>query len=189
MVNWVISVFSKLIAPIGCSYTRVMSDGEQSALRNIAPSGCVIVTRRKWELANLFIPGHYKHAAVILPNFTVLEMTVRFGLVIRPLFELLRESSEYCILRPNFASMEMVVENAEDVYTTVSREYDHMHLYSNDFYDCGELIAVIFHKALGVFSPYKLEERILPSRFVDHKLFDTVAIYDVRRENELQDDI
>lgn len=60
-----------------------------------------ILSRRKYELNNLFIPGQWTHSAIITGKFYCLEATEN-GVDIKNLLEFITEKDEICVLRPEF---------------------------------------------------------------------------------------
>jgi uncharacterized protein YycO len=92
---------------------------EAPALR----TGDVIVTRTRWRLTNLLIPGYFKHAAMYVGGDLIVEAVwpdVRYDKVEK----LLGSSHKYAVLRPKQFSYMDRHRAAERAESFVGRPYD-----------------------------------------------------------------
>lgn len=119
------------------------SDLNLDSLRRVARPGMIVLSRREFQIATLFIDGYWTHTAMIMPEEKVIEATPD-GVVLNELKEFFGKTDDFVILRPKFCGhreMESAcMHAAEIVGSPYSFDFNNS---DNSFY-CSELVLKVY---------------------------------------------
>lgn len=98
----------------------------QAAKAELCRPGLVLVSRKRLELTNLFIPGHYKHAAIVSPVTGVVVEAVGIGVTDTTLDDFLADKDEVLALEPLFCDHPThMAEAAKWAYDQIGSSYNY----------------------------------------------------------------
>jgi len=163
------SILLKIAYPITTTIGKIQfpksmlrSSFYYTTLNEITP-GDVFVTRSEWNLANLFIPGFWGHAAIYVglndkgePG--VIE-AIGEGVTRTDLFHFLSRKDDACLLRPLFATTMQRKKAAAIAETLEHKKYDWEFRSGNDAFYCSEIIGYCYNQVLKV-NPFELRETL-----------------------------
>jgi len=129
-----------------------------SVIKNFIDVGFIILSRKRWQLTNLFIPGHWKHAAICCVDTNYVVEAVGDGVKKTGFSDFLSKSSEFIILRPLFCDEHERKLAALWAERQVGKPYDYGFGSCNTELYCIELIAHAYSFARG---GYAVHSRLL----------------------------
>lgn len=169
--------------PILGLYKRTVKEWEKRYFSRKCPNGAVILTYNPTSWGNIFIRGHWKHAAIFIDckfHEATTHGTKRTGII-----EFLETKKDYKVLFPNFltdrgGSMTLFLNYIREK-TRESIEYDwFFHLGKKKLY-CSELVYLGFKAATGDRNPYKNFGRIISPTELDNGVMIDIATVKVKR--------
>lgn len=189
---------SKLLSKchISPSYRYVKADDYHAATELILP-GDVLLSTMRGELTNLFIAGHYKHAAMYvgvteradgsLREHSVVEATFK-GVVASDLIDVMLSKDDVMILRPREHVLGTNNSRAADIIlSVVGKPYDFVFEPGCDAFYCSELAtwalneaAIESKKSMTPFTKRTTMgvSTVLAQDFADaKKFFDVIAVF------------
>jgi len=180
----VISFLSKIVGKIGVSSNRKLTNDERAFFNSNNLTGCLVLTRRKWQFSNFFIKGHYKHSMVFSSSNTVVDSTVSLGTAARHV-ALLASHSSYEIYRPTFDYEPIEFTQIAYEIADAKIDYDHEHKSGNRLLDCIETTIKIYNRVLV--NPIDLDFPIHPIEILDTNLFTSIYKFEEERPNNVYD--
>lgn len=147
----------RLHAPF--SHTRVTGLHYHQLMNRLRP-GMVLVSRRRGEVSNLFIPGGFTHAAIYVGKqmirvgdevieAPVIMEAIGIGVIATPLASFMLTKDRIAVLEPAFAG-EDVMERAADIAMGYEgTPYDYLFARDHRAFYCSELVFVSYREAAG----------------------------------------
>jgi uncharacterized protein YycO len=125
-------------------------------ISQILRKGDIVLTRKRGELSNLFIPGYYKHSAIYCGNCEIIEA---IGLGVRKigLFDFMKDKDYICILRAVYHADESYIsryiQDINDDFIKIAnkcigKNYDYYFNPSEKEFYCSELIAYCYNETI-----------------------------------------
>ena len=177
----ILKPFSRMLAKF--SVKRRISDKDFKAICKVIEHGDVLVTRRRFELSNIFIPGYYTHAGLYLvtgDHHQAIEATSD-GTTITSLGKFLFSKDYVAVLRPKFIrskhEQSKIIDYAQGFK---GLPYDYYFESDEDAFYCSELIWRVFRKACPTFRSFTARrylgvETVVPQDFRDASgYFETI---------------
>lgn len=176
----ILHIFRPLNTLLGrLSLKRKLGDKEFKKICKNIENGDVLVTRKRFELSNLFIPGYYTHAALYLvrgDHHQIIEVTTK-GIDTTSLANFLFSKDYVALLRPKFIRNKHEQQKIIDYAVSYKgRPYDFYFEKGEDSFYCSELIWRVLRKACPTFRSFKAKkylgiETIVPQDFRDAKMY------------------
>lgn len=137
----------KLVAKIELPHRKIQYKEYFDCIKKLK-RGDVLLCRQKWSLANLVIPGFYKHAAIYAGKLNdtphVVEAVTK-GVVLSPLVDFMLTKDFILVRRSSFSDEKQALAAAGHAYKQVGKKYDYLFNYRNtEAFYCAELIAYAF---------------------------------------------
>jgi hypothetical protein len=126
-VNW------RFRRPYSCSGPGIRQVSDQ-----LEP-GMVILTHRKYELTNLFIPGYWTHAAMVTEDRHIIQ-AVSKGVIIEQASEFFSRLDDFLLLRPAFCGPDAMQCAARHSRRYIGLRYNYRFLPSGTSCYCSELV-------------------------------------------------
>ena len=117
-------------------------------IRKVVKPGMVLLSRKEFQISNLFIDGYWTHSAMIMPSEKVIEATVE-GVRIRELNEFFRKTDDFVILRPRFCGSKEMEKACDHASQIVGAPYSFDFNNSDDSFYCSELVLKVYAKTCG----------------------------------------
>jgi len=137
---------------IGKPEPLVTYDEIMKAYLLIEPGDCIL-TRENYRLTNLFIPGHWSHAAMYVGNYDIVE-AIGTGVRKVNLFEMLLKKDEFVILRPSWLQRGEREFAAMEAKSYVGIDYDY-YFDTNKALYCSELVYQAYKEVGSIRPPLK----------------------------------
>lgn len=114
-------------------------------LRIVEP-GDVLVLKKRGHMSNLFIPGFYKHAAIVTGNPWIVDAVAPEVRIIHGL-DLLTQYDHCALLRPNFLTLEEKEISARTAKKFIGKPYDFSFEEGTKAFYCSELVTYCIRQA------------------------------------------
>ena len=139
ILNFVTPI-SKWIAKVHVPFTRnsINSKLTRHAFHIMKP-GSVLISVTFGELANLFIPGDFSHAAIYNGAFIIEAKTI--GVSKTNFFEFMSSKSHVVILEPLFCDESAMYDAAKRCESMIGKPYDFNFDPSTSAFYCSELVS------------------------------------------------
>ncbi|MDP1621079.1 MAG: YiiX/YebB-like N1pC/P60 family cysteine hydrolase [Bacteroidales bacterium] len=108
-------------------------------IREVLMPGMIVLSRREFQMANLFIDGYWTHSALIVSGEKVIEATSD-GVIINDLPEFLLKTDDFVILKPKFCGLQEMVNACGHAMEIVGTPYSYNFDNADNAYYCSELI-------------------------------------------------
>lgn len=105
--------------------------------------GDIVLSRIRWHLTNLFIPGFWKHAAIICHDGNIIEATAE-GVHKTSLFDFVSTKDYLCVLRLKTANRAIPSKASLQAENMIGADYDYEFESNNQAYYCSELVAAAY---------------------------------------------
>jgi hypothetical protein len=140
----ILAFFSKLIAKVYIKKTH-LSHEQVSKILKLVQTGDVFLTRDKWSLGNLFIPGFWSHTAVVVDYDKdlvpiVLEATTKNSRI-ESLIEFLYSHDFVAVYRTNL-NKPMAIQRTYRCF--MGLPYDYEFSFGNKAQYCAEIVVRLF---------------------------------------------
>lgn len=144
---------SKWVSKVHAPWTRKAVTGKHffEALEFIKP-GSVLVSYTNGELASLFIPGKWKHAAIYAEKFVGLSYVIEAktsGVTITDLVTFMTTKDGVAILEPLFCDQSKMKSASDIAHRYIGKPYDFYFDPGDEAFYCSELIALSYESAIG----------------------------------------
>ena len=123
--------------------------------------GDIIVTRKRGEPTNVFIPGFYTHSMMYVGDANVVEAT-SLGVHETDVLDALMSKDHFAILRPKFCSqveMKLIANKAKELKSK-NIKYDYSFELDNEAFYCSELIYFCYKSVLQNKFPFDMRETL-----------------------------
>lgn len=159
---------------------RRIQDEQFDLIKNLVMPGDILLSRKKFELSNLFIPGKYKHASLLIMSDIIIEATGD-GVKFKSLASFLFDKDHICLLRlknlntDELACMKMVGQKIHN------KPYDYYFENSEKAFYCSELIYYLLKSSCQFFQTFTLRkslgvDTVIPNDFyLATKYFDNLG--------------
>ena len=147
-----IILFELLVKIMNCINWRFgrayqCNPGKLELIRSLLIPGMVLLTHKKYELTNFFIPGYWKHAALIISPVQVIEATGK-GVVTRNIEEVITSVDDYAILSPRFCNIEIMCQACNYAARLLGKRYSYRFSNSRDEFYCSGFIYKVYLSSL-----------------------------------------
>ena len=109
--------------------------------------GMVIVTRKEYELTNLFIHGFWTHAGLVVGNGILIE-AVGKGIRRTAIEEFFSKVDDFAVYRPGIADREIIRKACDYAEKAVGLNYNYTFRLTNRSFYCSELIYRAFEEGI-----------------------------------------
>lgn len=133
----------RLHAPF--THKRVNGPDVFSIQEKLVP-GYVLLSFIRGELSNLFIPGEFTHAAMVIDDRFVIE-AVGGGVRMNDIISFMTSKDRVVLLRPLFADDEQRKKAVGLAQTTIGAPYDYLFEGGNRAFYCSELIQWCYERS------------------------------------------
>ena len=152
--------------------TKKICEKDYLAIKREMRSGDVILSQINGHATNLFIPGKWKHAAIVCSTGVV--EAVGDGVQFTSLFDFLRTKDRVCLLRPKFLSQDEALEASRIAFALIGCPYDYFFVGNNKEFYCSELVLHALNKVapnqfIRLYQSTLKSHAVLPSDFYDAK--------------------
>ena len=139
ILNFVTPI-SKWISKIHAPYSRKIIDSSLTidAIRVMNP-GSVLISKTFGELANIFIPGDFSHAAIYNGSFIIEAKTK--GVSRTNVFDFMMSKDDVIILEPLFCDEGAMLDAAIKCSKMIGKPYDFNFDPSTSAFYCSELVS------------------------------------------------
>ena len=145
---------------------------EYHRISNALRVGDVLITRKRGEVTNLFIPGFYTHAAMYVGRNDVVE-AIGKGVVRTDLVSFCMGKDYVAVLRSKFSDEAVNKEAAKEAIKLIGSPYDYDFEPANVAFYCSELCYYAYDKALGEDkSPFELRQSLGVDTVTPQDFFD-----------------
>ena len=124
------------------------SDLNLDSIRKVLMPGMIILSRREFQISNLFIDGYWTHTAMIMPREKVIEATAK-GVIINELYEFFLKTDDFVVLKPRFCGMPEMEKACAHASEIVGVPYSFDFNNSDDSFYCSELVLKIYARTCG----------------------------------------
>jgi uncharacterized protein YycO len=157
---------SKLHSPF--SHKKISFIEYKAICAHMQP-GDILLSRTSGELGNLFIPGKYKHVAIVVDSEFVVEATANHGVIKTHIFDFCRTKDYISLVRPSVMGQSKQVASERALFL-VGASYDFLFSEADSSYYCSELVDYAY-RAAGVYlvSRQKVYGRdiLVPTSFLE----------------------
>jgi uncharacterized protein YycO len=179
MILKYITPISKFIGKIHSPFSeRLINGGDFYAITSIIKPGDIILSRTRYHLSNIFIPGYFKHSALITNKQDIIESTAE-GVHLTSLYDFISTKDYIIIMRMEKIDDNIKKELVEIALKQLGKNYDYeFESDAKEFY-CAELI---YYSYLQF--NYKLIEPkkyVTPTDIYNSSLLKTIYISDSMR--------
>lgn len=108
-----------------------------------------LLSRKRLELSNLGISGHFKHAAIVSPDPKVIIEAVGYGVIASTVDDFFLPKDEVVVLRPNFADEAQRLAAAQWAAGKVGLPYDFEFTQSLTAFFCSKLLYDSYDVTMG----------------------------------------
>jgi hypothetical protein len=174
LFNPIIRLAGKISWRMGRPY-KIRMDKLQDIKGKIKP-GMVVLTRKEYELTNLFIPGYWTHTAMIVSDNEIVE-AVRQGVMRKQIDEFFTTVDDFLILEPRFCDRSTMQNATKFAKNVIGYPYNYFFMPHHNSYFCTELIFNAYAHASGqeMNTEYKLrpvwdftgDESYLPQKLAE----------------------
>jgi cell wall-associated NlpC family hydrolase len=172
---------TKWIGTLHAPFSRKkLSAKDYREIKLLAKPGYVLLSRARGEFSNLFIPGHWSHAAILADNEKVVEATYH-GVVETDLIDFVLKKDYVALMEPTFASESIRETSGVFALSYIGKPYDFMFDSGVDAFYCSELVYQCYQDAyFPLNSPFTKRENmgvltVVPEDFwLAKKKFKTV---------------
>jgi len=137
---------------------RRIKDNEYYAIDRDLYAGCVLLSRKRYELSNLFIPGKYTHAAIF--NGHKIVEAVGEGIREVSLAYFCYDKDYIAIMEPNDISNTEIKDMCVDMQNYIGLKYDYYFDSKNKSYYCSELVYQLLTKNVASFREFEMRESL-----------------------------
>jgi len=142
---------------------KKMTAHDYHSLLEIARSGDVILTQVSGEMTNLFIPGHWTHAAIFCQQVGrppyVIE-AVGKGVVKKDLIGFLMKKDSAVLVRPSYVTQGHQLQAARLALKQVGKPYDYEFRSSSQAFYCAELVWYVYDQVSSGPSMFVMRETL-----------------------------
>jgi len=144
MLLSVVRPIAKLIGKLHVPFSRkkITAKDFEACLELMQP-GDILLTRTRGELTNLFIPGEWPHAAIVVSDGLIVEAVER-GVVSTKPFDFFRKRDFVKLIRPEVGEIGRKTA-ALKASLLVGRSYDYNFHSENEEYYCSELVNTVYN--------------------------------------------
>jgi uncharacterized protein YycO len=139
----------------------------------------IILTRKNFNLSNLFIKGYWKHTSIVTDREHIIEATSE-GVIKTSVHRLLSTSDDLVILRPLFCDQYSMMRASEKAQNVLGYPYNFLFRKGNRSFYCSELVCWAYNTvtphgiSLEIMNWYHEGKYIYP-----HYLYETKSIWEV----------
>ncbi len=108
-------------------------------IKSILKPGMVILTHKNYELTNLFIRGHWKHAAIVISKTHLVEAN-RNGVEKLSIEESLTSVDDFILLEPAFCGLKSMKLASDFAKRVIGLPYNFQFITTKNSFYCSELI-------------------------------------------------
>lgn len=147
-----------MISKIYIPYSRKkIKASHYHKIRYAIRPGMVLLSQTNGEFSNLFIPGFWSHAAIVMDNLQIVEATSN-GVHKSDLIDFMMTKDSVCLLEPLFATEEQMIQAMITAQEQIGKPYDYSMNQSDiqKFY-CSELVYFCYRQTVNQ-SPFTLRE-------------------------------
>jgi uncharacterized protein YycO len=168
-----ITPISKLIGKIHAPFsTRLIVGDDFYSIQAQVQSGDIILSQVRWHLTNLFIPGMWKHAAIVVDNKTIVEATGE-GVHFSSLYDFISTKDYLIVLRLKSDDKTTPVIASAISQKFVGCGYDYEFDNKNNQYFCSEVADTAYRMA-GV-------ELITPTNYLGISRIAPIDLYESQK--------
>jgi uncharacterized protein YycO len=117
-------------------------------IRKVVKPGMILLSRREFQISNLFIDGYWTHSAIIMPQDKVIEATAE-GVIINELHEFFQNTDDFVILKPRFCGLQEMQKACDHASEIVGTPYSFDFNNSDDSFYCSKLVLKVYAKTCG----------------------------------------
>lgn len=115
-------------------------------VRKMARPGMIVLSRREFQISNLFIDGYWTHTAMIMPREKVIEATAK-GVIINELHEFLLNTDDFVVLKPKFCGIREMEKACCHASEIVGAPYSFDFNNSDNSFYCSELVLKLYSRS------------------------------------------
>ena len=115
------------------------SDLNLEPIRKVVKPGMIVLSRREYQVSNLFIEGYWTHTAMIMPREKVIEATAD-GVILNELREFFLQTDDFVILKPKFCGLPEMEKACCHASKIVGAPYSFDFNNSDNSFYCSELV-------------------------------------------------
>lgn len=149
IVQWIqrrLIPVTKFLGNLAAPWTvKQVTGKDYEAIKMIVQPGDIFLSRVYGHLSNVFIPGYWKHAAIMGPVGNVYE-AIGKGVLATDLVSFLTSKDEVVLLRPTFCDPKQAAEAADHAGEALGAAYDYEFSLGNKAFYCAELVYVAYSK-------------------------------------------
>jgi hypothetical protein len=135
---WFLCWFSSKISwRFGRSYTCRPEHGER--VKPLLKPGMIVLSKRKYEFSGLFIPGYWKHSAIVACDGEIIEATVK-GVDRKGIADYFHFVDEFAVLQPTFCNEEVMASAARFARERIGSPYSYDLSNIKEKYYCSGLV-------------------------------------------------
>jgi uncharacterized protein YycO len=108
-------------------------------LRTVLKPGMILLTRKEFQLSNLFIDGYWTHSGILTLQDKVIE-AISNGVIITELKDFCRKSDSFVILKPRFCTWLEMEKASHLASEMVGSPYSYDFNNSDSSYYCSKLV-------------------------------------------------
>jgi hypothetical protein len=149
MISPLLRIFGRLNWRFGRPYRNSLI--KEEFLINVKP-GMIVLTRKKYELTNLLIPGYWKHAALITGDLQVIHATGN-GVTLEGLHEFISLTDDFLFLKPSFCNDPEMNMAAAYIKRFIGFPYNFLLVPTNDSCYCSQLVCKAYFEP-GIMKKY-----------------------------------
>lgn len=116
--------------------------------------GDVLLSKSLGRLSNCFIPGFYKHAAICVSPFSVVEATSD-GVIETTLFDFCASKDYVKLIKPTRFTKDQVIDACDAAYGRLGKKYDFIFEDCDEAFYCTELIVDAYVSSTRAMAPMK----------------------------------
>ncbi|MCX6234951.1 MAG: YiiX/YebB-like N1pC/P60 family cysteine hydrolase [Bacteroidetes bacterium] len=176
-----ILVIDKITWRFGRPYTCAGIDYQW--IRPYLEPGMIILTRKNFNLSNLFIKGYWKHTSIVTDREHIIEATSE-GVIKTSVYRLLSKSDDLVILKPLFCDHLSMMRASEKAEKVLGYPYNFLFRKENGSFYCSELVCWAYTTVIPMGNSWEMMRWYHEGKYIyPHYLYETKSIWEVVYES------